>query len=476
MIVHFLYKEYHATIFMYLIFRYLKHTAHYWHPKVHMKKWITIFTSLLISSCLYAQKPWTYQDCIDYALDNNLALKNVEYQVLRQDANSKRAYGNFLPDLNASTSVNISQGRTTNPNTNQIIDSDPFLSNSVGIRSNMTVFNGFRLQNQLKYEKFRQAAFQNDYQKAINDVTYLVMDAFIQHLINLGLATIQEEQLVASDKEVYRIQKRIDLGLASGSDLYEAEAQLASDEFLLIRMRNAANISENELKKLLNLPVDSTFVPEDIVVDPTAEPISVAQLDENPFDIQILPEMKSSVARLNAAQKQLSMNRAFGRPNLSAGIGWGSFFTETRTDTEGNVIPYNEQVNLNSNLSYGLSLSFPIFNKLNQWNNIQQSKISLAEAENNLRIMTRDTEYLINEALMDYYGVMAEYKSALKTEESRALAFEVIEKKREKGLASIMEFYQSKNDLATARGQSLRTRLQLFLNKKLIDFYLNGSF
>ncbi len=441
-----------------------------------MKKWLTILTTLLLTSSMFAQKTWTYQECIDYALDNNLALKNIEYQVLRQDANSKRAYGNFLPDLNASTNINISQGRTTNPNTNQIIDSDPFLSNSVGIRSNMTVFNGFRLQNQLKYEKYRQVAVQNDYQKAINDVTYLVMDAFIQHLINLGLASIQEEQLMASDKEVYRIKKRIDLGLASGSDLYEAEAQLASDEFLLIRMQNAANVSENELKKLLNLPVDSALVPEDIVVDPLSEPLSQMELEEDPFNIQILPEMKSSVARLNAAQKQLSVFRAFGQPSISAGFGWGSFFTETRTDANENVIPYREQFNLNSNLSYGLSLSFPVFNRLNQWNNIQQSKISLAEAENDLKIMTRDTEYLINEALMDYYGVMAEYKSANKTEDSRALAFEVIEKKREKGLASIMEFYQAKNDLATARGQSLRTRLQLFLNKKLIDFYLNGTF
>ena len=441
-----------------------------------MKKWLTIFTALLLTSALFAQKSWTYQDCIDYALDHNLALKNVEYQVLRQEANSKSAYGNFLPDLNANTSVNISQGRTTNPNTNQIIDSDPFLSNSVGIRSSMTVFNGFRLQNQLKYEKYRQMAVQNEYQKAINDVTYLVMDAFIQHLINLGLAAIQQEQLEASDKEVFRIKKRISLGLASGSDLYESEAQLASDEFLLIRMQNASNISENAIKKLLNLPVDSTFVPEDIQVDPSAEPLSITEAEQNPFDIQKLPEMKSGVARLKAAQRQLGMIRAFGQPSISAGFGWGSFFTETRTDANENVIPYSEQFNLNSNLSYGLSLNFPIFNRLNQWNSIQQSKISLAEAENDLRIMTRDTEYLINEALLDYYGVMAEYKSAIKTEESRALAFEVIEKKREKGLASIMEFYLAKNDLAAARGQSLRTRLQLFLNKKLIDFYLNGTF
>ncbi len=441
-----------------------------------MKRLMLILTVLLISCRLTAQTGWTYQDCIDYALENNLTLKNAQYQVLRQEANQKNAYGNFLPDLNANTGVNISQGRTTNPNTNQIIDSDPFLSNSVGIRSGITVFNGFRLQNQLKYEKYRQVAVENDYQMAINDVTYQVIDAFIQHLINLGLASIQEEQLLASEKEVYRIKKRISLGLASGSDLYEAEAQLASDEFTLIRSRNAANISENSLKKLLNLPVDSTFVPVDIHIDPLMESLNIANTEDQSFDTQRLPEMKSSLARLKAAQKQLGMTRAFGRPSINAGIGWGSFFTETRTDPEGNVIPYNEQVNLNSNLSYGLSLSFPIFNRLNQWNNIQQSKISLAKAENNLRIMTRDTEYLINEALLDYQGVMAEYASALKTEESRALAFEVIEKKREKGLASIMEFYQAKNDLASARGQSLRTKLQLFLNKKLIDFYLNGSF
>ena len=83
-------------------------------------------------------------------------------------------------------------------------------------------------------------------------------------------------------------------------------------------------------------------------------------------------------------------------------------------------------------------------------------------------IILRDTEYLVNEAILDYQGAISEYQSAQKREQSMELAFEVVQKKREKGMISIMEFYQAKNNLATARGQSLRTKLQLFLSERKI--------
>ena len=93
-----------------------------------------------------------------------------------------------------------------------------------------------------------------------------------------------------------------------------------------------------------------------------------------------------------------------------------------------------------------------------------------------MEIILRDTEYLVNEAILDYQGAISEYQSAQKREQSMELAFEVVQKKREKGMISIMEFYQAKNNLATARGQSLRTKLQLFLSERNIHFYLTGSF
>ena len=153
----------------------------------------------------FSQQPMDYKACVEYALKNNLALKSFDYRIKRQSSNYASAYGAMLPNINASTNLNISQGRTPDPNTNQIIDADPFLSNNLSISSGITLFNGFRLQNQLKYEKYRLLATNEDYLKQKNDITYQILDSYTQYLISIGLTKIQKEQLEASEKEVYRI-------------------------------------------------------------------------------------------------------------------------------------------------------------------------------------------------------------------------------------------------------------------------------
>ncbi|CAM9971031.1 unnamed protein product [Chrysoparadoxa australica] len=440
-----------------------------------IKRLLNLCVVLGIVNYCFAQEPMDYRACIDYALENNLALKGFNFRIQKQEANTLSAYGNMLPTINGYSSLNISQGRTTDPNTNQIIDADPFLSNNYGVSSSITLFNGFRGQNQLKYEKYMLLAFNEDYEKQTNDITYLILDAYIQYLINLGLSEIQLEQLEASQKEVYRIKKQIELGLSSGSDLYEAEAQMATDEFLLIQNQNASYSSENSLKKLLNFPIDSALEIADIEMD--TEQLTMVSEDSltlvNPY---LLPEVKSTMALLEASKKQFSIAKGSLSPGLSAYGNWGSGYLGTRKDSEGNLISYGEQINLNSRIGYGLSLNIPIFYRLSRRNTIQQSMISLQEAENEMQTVLRDTEYLINEALLDYNGAIAEFQSAKKREQSMELAFEVIEKKREKGLVSIMEFYQAKNNLAIAKGQNLRTKLQLFVTEKIIHFYLTGSF
>lgn len=438
-------------------------------------KTIYIFLILCIFSIqATSQKLMNVSACIEYAIENNLSLKGFHYDVQRQEAQMAGAYGSMMPAVSARSGLNIFQGRTTDPNTGQVIDTDPFLSNSYGLNGNMLLFHGFRLQNQLKFQKYRLLSTQEVYEQQKNDIAFQVIDAYTQYLISEGMTRIQSEQLEASKTDVYRIKKQIELGLSAGADLYESQAQMANDEFLLVQNRNLANRNMNNLKQLLNFPVDSILHIADIEIEDeklmTAE---VQALEPNP---NLLPQVKSTMALLNGAQKQLKVAQSQLSPQLTAFAGWNTSYLETRTDAEGELIPYSEQLNLNSNIGYGLSLSIPIFNQLSRRTNIQQAKIDYLDAENNLTTILRDTEYLINEAILDYQGAIAEYRSARQREASMELAFEVAEKSREKGLIGIMEYYLAKNNLANARGTSLQTKLQLYLSERNIRFYLTGSF
>lgn len=434
---------------------------------------ITIFICLSILSHLNAQPRWTYQNCIEYAWKHNLTLKNVAYDTKKQDLNYHSAFYNFLPTVNASAGYDIRNGRSIDPNTNGIVERE-FFSNSYGMGADLLLFNSFRKQNQLSFEKYRLIAAESEFERQKNDLAFSVLNAFVDHKINSGLAEIQREQLGLSEREVHRIEKRIDLGLGSGSDLYEAQARLAADKFLLVRYQNLVNTSENELKRLLNLPVDTTLALAGIQTEHNhfthtgADSITDIAKSE-------LPEVKTTRALLKAAQKEVKIARSSLSPSLGAYANWGSGYYETSVDPEGEVIPFSDQIKNNRNLNYGLSLNIPLFDRLTGRTELQRAKINREQAENNLKMALNEMEYQVNQAMLDWRGAIAEYNSAQKKVNSMALAFEVAMKKREKGLISSMDFYEAKNNLSVAKAELLRTGLQLFLRERTINFYLTGT-
>ncbi len=435
-----------------------------------------IITGILLGyyTFTFGQETWSYQECISYAWENNLNLRNENFDTRRQQLNYASAKHNFLPSVSGEVGYDQQFGRSTDPTTNDIIDKS-FSSNSYRINASLLLFNGFRQQNQLKYEKYRFLSAKSSYEKQKNDVAFKVIDSYINHLINTGVVAIRTEQLDISQKEVHRIQKSIELGLASKSDLYDAEARMAEDEYKLIRSQNQANRSENDLKSLMNLAIDTTLVLNDITIDELLTEVSYDSLVRSAQTN--LPEIKSTYALLTSAQKQVSAARAALSPSLYTYFNWNTGYYETNVNSQtGEIYPFNEQFRNNRNINVGLSLQVPIFDKFSRRNRLQEAKISRDQAENELELTLSTMDYEVNQALLDWKGAVAEYKSGVKGTESIEQAFIVAEKKREKGLIGIMEYYEAKNRLAEAKAEQLRTELQLFLMEKTIRYYLTGSY
>ncbi len=437
-----------------------------------MKK--IVFLILLISSfrSTHGQTEWTYQECILYALENNLELVNYNYLIENQRLNYKSALGNFLPSVSADAGYNINIGKTVDPNTNAIIEKD-FFSNSYGISGSLVLFSGFRKLNQLSFEKYNLAATQEIVVGEKNRIAFQVLEAYTLHLIQKRLWEIQNDQVDLAKHELYRIEKNMELGLVSGSELRDAEARLAQDEFLLVQLHNQQKKSEFSLKRLMNLPVDSSLLVVDIdmISNPSFKvPDSLYQQAQ-----VILPSIKSLNYRLEAAKKSVSAARSLLSPTLSVYGGINTGYYETSTNEQGDIVPFKSQMDNNMRMNYGLSLQIPIFSGFQRRINIQQSTIARAQAKNNLNIGLRNLNYEIDEAVIDLTGAEVEYASALKKEESMVIAFRIAERRREEGLINLMEYFEVKNNLARASAEVVRTKLQLFMMERTINFYLTGS-
>ncbi len=420
-----------------------------------------------------SQDTWTYQECAQYAQEHNLELHTSQMLVEQQRVYSRNAKTDLMPSINGNVSYGISQGRSIDPNTNTYVDTE-FFNNSYQVSGSLNLFNGFRKQNRIAFEKYNLISEEESYQARVNQLNYNVLEAFINYEIDKGLVTIIKEQLELSQREHNRITQFIELGRASGSERYDVEARLANDEFLLTQQKNSANISLLTLKRLMNYPIDSTLETENILL---IKGIG----DDLPFDSIFdqakvnLPRIRTLTNRLEAARKQVKMAQASLYPSLNLFADYSTRYSDTFTGQNGEVISFNEQFRNNQSLNYGLGLVIPLFDAFRRRNQIQISKINHDQAVNNYKLGLQSLEYEIFQVQLEWHAATSEYLSAVKKETSEGLALEAATKRREKGMISVMEYYEARNNHAIAQAEILRTELQTFLKERTINFYLTGT-
>jgi outer membrane protein len=437
-----------------------------------MKIFFTIFF-LSIATIVQGQRTWTFQECIRYATENNLELKNYLYNIESHRLGMNVAVWNFLPTLSAYTGYDINIGKTIDPNTNIVVQRD-FFSNAYGIGGNLILFNGFRQINRLSFEKYNLLMANEVAEKWKNNLAYNVLEAYVNHLIQIGLMQIQQNQLDISKQELYRIQKHIELGMASGSERYEAESRLARDEFQLVQLQNLQKKSGFDLRKLMNLPLEMGLEINDIETDNFA-------LTEDGTGLYAaakssLPEIKIMYYQVESSKRNTRMAKSYLFPTVSFSGRINTGFYETYTDEAGKVIPYREQLDNNRRMGYGISMNIPLFDGFYRRINVQRVLIEQHKAQNDLEIGLQNLKYDIEKAIVDYQGAGAEYEAAIKKEKSMEMAFTIAVRRREKGLISMLEYFEAKNGLAQASVEVLRTKLQLFLREKTLNFYFTGSF
>ena len=137
-----------------------------------------LFLLILISGLqLTAQEKWTLNECINYALKNNLQLQNTGLNEQIEGLNYHQSKWNLLPGIGAGTDAGMNYGRSVDPNTNGIVNTS-FFNNSYYLGASVDLFRGFMLQNQIRYQKFRKEAAKNNRISAGDDLAFAVMDAF----------------------------------------------------------------------------------------------------------------------------------------------------------------------------------------------------------------------------------------------------------------------------------------------------------
>jgi outer membrane protein len=429
-------------------------------------------TFFLISN---AQEKWTLNDCIKYALKNNLQLKNAQLDEKLAHLNYNQSKWNLLPGVGASSSGTMNYGRQIDPHTNGII-THAFFNNSYSLSTSMDLFRGFMLQNQIRYQKYRKESVENNHLNLSDNLAFEVMNAFFDVIYYEELLKIANEQKALSELNVKKIQIQVLTGLKAQTDLLEVKANLERDELFCIQTSNNILSSWTSLKKAMNLRPD-----QDVSLDYHDKETITHQISTdigslfNSY-IEWSPLISSYRNDLHASHKYLNINRAGYYPSIRLQAGYNTGYYETNRNAEDHIISFHDQIKNNQSQYIGASLSIPIFSKNSVRFDVNRAKISFDEAKTRLEQTEQTLRYKMEE---DYNELTASWKELQQSErqlEADTLAFKAAQKKYDQGLINVVDFYTIKNRMANTTGQLLRSKLTLEIKKRTMDFYEGRRF
>jgi outer membrane protein len=428
----------------------------------------------LVGNALVAQNTWNLSRCISFSIENNIGLKKMEIQQQIASEDLSQSKRNLLPGVSASSNAGISFGRSIDPNTNGIVNTN-FFNNSYSLGASMTLFDGFRLVNQIEYQKFRKKAAELNQLNAIDDLAFGVMNSYFDVLYYKGMLKIAQEQVETSRINLKKIERQVELGVKSRPDLLEMKANFEMEELRRIQVENSLKTASLQLKQRMNR-TDTT----ELVLDEEQSPMVVTgkQDQQNLFSsyTQWSPYYQSFEAQLKASRKSLAISRSQLYPSLNANASMGTAFYETTKDEAGKTIGFRTQLDNNRSQYLGASVSIPIFSRWAGRSDIKKAKLQVEQAQNTLDEEKQKLYFEMVNNLNDLEAIEKEYNQYLKQQDADQLAFQAAEKKFEQGLVSVVDFYIAKNRLANSVSQVLNARLHWEIKKRLLDFYSGKRF
>jgi outer membrane protein len=445
-----------------------------------MKRIIRIMILYLIAglgvTTAQEAKRWTLQDCINYAVENNIGLQRQELQTESAEADLLHAKMGMLPSLNLGSDAQVGFGRSIDPVTNLITFQQNF-SNSYSLSTSFQLFSGFAALNTVSANKFMVKAGIETGKVYRNTLIVNILGAYYQVMYAKGLEDAAKMQLDLSEKQLFRIQKMVETGKEALSKQYEMESRASEDKLSYTIAKNSASQALTSLKQMLQLEPGTGFeivMPDlnnTLITDDIFKVDSVYNIAS-----QALPRLQAINYELMASKKQVAAARGTIAPRLSAGGGLFTGFYKITSKDAPVQDPFQTQLKNNNSQAVYLSLNIPIFNNYTIGRNIKLAKLRRSDAELRLELEKNGLYTEIENACMNYNRGKDEYIAALANFEFNKKSFDAVEKKFEAGLVDVTDYSAAKTTLFRAETEALRTKLQLLIRKLTIQFYSTGEY
>ncbi len=441
-------------------------------------KRFAVLTLSLISFVAFSQKKWSLEECVNYAVENNLQVIQNQYSKKSQDNSLQIAKREYLPSVsgNINNNATFGQGRDIFGNSNR---NDNF-SNSANVGADILVFNNGRLEKNIRKTEYDVQASQFDLERVKNDISLQIAQQYLSVLLNREITKISESALENADKLYKRAKITTEVGTTPKTVLAEAEAALAREKQNVKTAEINTNRSLFSLAMLLQLSDYKNFDIQDVPLNSVLDaPLySAENIVNQAYENQ--PQIKAAETRIKSAEAQTEITKTAFWPTVTANAGIGtSYFNSLVTnyagvDINGNPIKesgFFKQYKDNFGQQLGLSANIPIFNKGITRLNVEQSKINEEIAKTTLQQQKQEVLQNVQKAQFDAESNYEAYLAAMEAEKSSSLALDFAEKSYEAGRTTIYDLNVARNNYANAQGSVAQAKYNYLFSMKLLNFY-----
>lgn len=427
---------------------------------------------LLSGSMAWGQKVWTLQECLDYALANNIQLQQKRITAASDHEDVLQSKAALFPSVSFSTNQNASwrpfaettinlAGGTMTTNSNTVS-----YNGSYGINANWTVWNGNRNTNTIKQNKLTEKIAELGVEQQANTIQEQIAQLYVQILYETEAVNVCREIIKSSMMQRDRAKTMVEVGSLARVDLVQLEAQVSQDEYSLVSAQSQLANYKLQLKQLLEIHDDETF---DIAIPEVSDAQVLAMIPNEQAvynaALESRPEIQSGKLNIESSEIAIHSARSGYKPTVSLTAGIGS------SNSSGQDTDFFKQVKTNMNNSLGLSVSIPIVDNHQTRTNIRKAKYALQTSELNLQEQQKQLYSTIENYWLNATTSQQQFISARNNVKSMQESYDLVSEQFNLGLKNIVELTTGKNNLLQAEQQLLQTKYTALLNAAMLNFY-----
>ena len=442
-----------------------------------MKKGLLLIGVMMLTVSASAQKCWSLQECIDYAMENNITLQKSKLQKSSATEDLKGSKAALLPTFSASTNQTLGYqpwkdtgtAYVSNGTVNTKVDKTSY-NGSYSVNGQWTVWNGNRNFNNIKRDRLAEEEAELAAQETANSIQERIAQLYAQILYLAENVTVNEQMLETSKKNEDRGREMLEVGKMSKADLAQLSAQRANDEYSIVEAKSQLMNYELQLKQLLEITDEERF---QVVIPKIGDDQILAEIPamQTVYEMALVnrPEINRSQLAINRSDVNLSIAKAGWMPtvNLTGGVttstnslsgqGWGSQFKS------------------NVNTSLGLGVTMPIYDGRSTKTSVNKAKIQQLQARLDLQDLQKDLYSDIQEYWLNAWTNQEKYKAASSSVESAQQSYDLLSEQFRLGLKNIVELMAGKDKLLEAQQNLLQSKYMTLYYQQMLKFYESGE-